>query len=92
MHIAAIGPACLPSFRFLSQPALLIRPSQARERGNRLSNTAHRSGGIVASRAQAFTQILHQPCGLIAPSTLLQAFGAWNSRQLAQFWLPFGEP
>src|SRR6266700_1436571 len=36
--------------------------------------------------------MLHQPFGLIAPSTLLQAFGAWNSLQFAQFWLPFGEP
>jgi hypothetical protein len=43
-------------------------------------------------RLQAFTQIRHQPLGLIAPSTLLQALGAWNSLQLAQFWLPFGEP
>jgi hypothetical protein len=73
-------------------PGLLIRPSRAPERCIRRPNTAHRSGGIVASRAQAFTQILHQPCGLIAPSTLLQAFGAWNNRQLEQFWVPFGEP
>src|SRR6266700_7419299 len=36
--------------------------------------------------------MLHQPLGLMAPSTLLQALGAWNSLQLAQLWLPFGEP
>ena len=35
--------------------------------------------------------MLHQPFGLMTPSTLLQAFGAWNSLQLAQLWLPFGE-
>ncbi len=35
--------------------------------------------------------MLHQPLGLMAPSTLLQALGAWNSLQLAQLWLPFGE-
>jgi hypothetical protein len=28
------------------------------------------------------TQNLHQPAGLISPSTSVQAFGSWNSEQL----------
>ncbi len=67
-----------------------FRRSQAHERCNGLTNIARRGGGTLVSRTQAFSQILHQPCGLTEPSTLLQAFGAWNRRQLEQLWLPFG--
>ncbi len=36
------------------------------------------------------TQSLHQPCGLIGPSTSVQEDGGTNSLQFAQLWLPFG--
>ena len=39
----------------------------------------------------AFDHILHQPLGLIAPSTCLQVFSPSHSSQLSQRWLPFGE-
>ena len=37
-----------------------------------------------AARAQPvfLTQNLHQPAGLISPSTSVQAFGSWNREQL----------
>ena len=37
-----------------------------------------------------FTQIAHQPLGLIDPSTTLQALGASKCRQLSHCWSPFG--
>jgi hypothetical protein len=37
-----------------------------------------------------FTQIAHQPLGLIDPSTTLQALGASQCRQLSHCWSPFG--
>jgi hypothetical protein len=39
----------------------------------------------------AFVHILHQPLGLIAPSTCLQEFSPSHSAQSSQRWLPFGE-
>jgi hypothetical protein len=36
------------------------------------------------------TQNLHQPAGLISPSTSVQAFGSWNREQLLHCWSPFG--
>lgn len=48
--------------------------------------------GSLEPTAQAFDQIRHQPWGLTTPSTCLHAFGDMNRRQLAQFWLPFGDP
>lgn len=42
-------------------------------------------------QAAFFDHILHQPFGLMVPSTTWQAFGGSNRRQLAQLALPFGE-
>jgi hypothetical protein len=39
-----------------------------------------------------FDHILHQPLGLMVPSTTLQEFGGSNSPQFSQLALPFGEP
>jgi hypothetical protein len=46
-----------------------------------------------SERAQPvfLTQNLHQPFGLISPSTSVQAFGSWNNEQLLHSWSPFGE-
>jgi len=36
------------------------------------------------------TNIRQEPCGLIVPSTILQAFGGWNCTHLSQRLSPSG--
>jgi hypothetical protein len=36
------------------------------------------------------TKIRQEPCGLIVPSTILQAFGGWNCAHLSQRLSPSG--
>ncbi len=45
---------------------------------------------LFTSSQGFFTQIAHQPLGLIDPSTTLQALGASKCIQLSHCWSPFG--
>jgi hypothetical protein len=38
--------------------------------------------GLAGAQPLFLTQNLHQPAGLISPSTSVQAFGSWNREQL----------
>ncbi len=49
----------------------------------RVSRVYHKFAAYFA------TQSLHQPSGLMGPSTTIQEDGT-NSLQFAQLWLPFG--
>lgn len=46
---------------------------------------------LSRTRSQAFlVKSEHQPWGLISPSTILQAFGAWKLLHRSQRCAPFG--
>ena len=45
----------------------------------------------MAAQPAFFAHSLHQPLGLMTPSTCLQALGGMNLLQPSHCWLPFGE-
>jgi hypothetical protein len=70
---------CCTINRFIC--ALDLRRMGTRRRGYRVS--LYMSLQDFARAQPAFlTQNLHQPAGLISPSTSVQAFGSWNREQL----------
>jgi hypothetical protein len=46
--------------------------------------------GNISIDSRIGTNIRQEPCGLIVPSTILQAFGDWNCRHLSQRLSPSG--
>jgi len=55
-----------------------------RDTATRLPRVALYMGlqGFARAQPAFLTQNLHQPFGLISPSTSVQAFGSWNREQL----------
>jgi hypothetical protein len=64
--------------------AISIEVQASRRRGyHGVPRRFVREEGIFVDAQLGFlTQNLHQPFGLISPSTSVQAFGSWNSEQL----------
>jgi hypothetical protein len=83
---------------FATSKTLLPRSdARARFRKDATEPVIYRAGPVYATRQGRqipnqgiFTQIAHHPLGLIFPSTVLQALGASNCRQLSHCWSPFG--
>jgi hypothetical protein len=78
--------------RDAGSPTFGLRPSGYDNR-TVTGSVAQTVEGIVLERLTAWRmgmKIRQDPCGLIVPSTTLQAFGGWNCTHLSQRLSPSG--